>query len=98
MGGGDPGRLKREGEGCFRLGRLKLSVPAELLSSMFEDLENHQHKEEAILFPAMIAGMGTVLRHPNARMMQDHEDLGELLAFLADLTDNFVPPDGACST
>lgn len=71
---------------------------AELLSNMFEDLEDHQHKEEAILFPAMIAGMGPVLRHPIARMMQDHEELGELLAFLADLTDDFVPPDGACST
>lgn len=71
---------------------------AELLSSMFEDLEDHQHKEEAILFPAMIAGMGTVLRDPIARMMQDHEDLGELLAFMADLTDDFVPPEGACST
>ena len=46
----------------------------------------------------MIAGMGTVLRHPIARMMQDHEELGELLAFLADLTDDFVPPEGACST
>lgn len=71
---------------------------AELLSNMFEDLEDHQHKEEAILFPAMIAGMGAVLRDPVARMMRDHEELGVLLGFMADLTDDFVAPEGACST
>lgn len=71
---------------------------AELLSNMFEDLEDHQHKEEAILFPAMIAGMGPVLRDPIARMMRDHEELGDLLAFMAELTDDFVAPEGACGT
>lgn len=70
----------------------------DLLSRMFEDLEDHQHKEEAVLFPAMINGMGPVLRHPIARMMQDHVELGELLAFMADLTDDFVLPEGACGT
>lgn len=69
-----------------------------LLSDMFEDLEDHQHKEEAVLFPAMINGMGPALRGPIARMMQDHEALGELLAFMADLTDDFVAPEGACAT
>ena len=69
-----------------------------LLSDMFEDLEDHQHKEEAVLFPAMINGMGPALRGPIARMMQDHEELGELLAFMADLTDDFVAPVGACAT
>ena len=71
---------------------------ANLLSDMFEDLEDHQHKEEAVLFPAMIRGMGQVLRDPIARMMQDHEDLGALLAFMAELTDDFVAPEGACAT
>jgi regulator of cell morphogenesis and NO signaling len=69
-----------------------------LLSDMFEDLEDHQHKEEAVVFPAMINGMGPALRGPIARMMQDHEELGELLAFMADLTDDFVAPVGACAT
>lgn len=71
---------------------------AELLSNMFEDLEDHQHKEEAVLFPAMIGGMSPVMRDPVARMMQDHEELGELLDFMADLTDDFVAPEGACAT
>ena len=33
----------------------------DLLSRLFEDLEDHQHKEEAVLFPAMIKGIGPVL-------------------------------------
>lgn len=71
---------------------------AELLSSLFEDLEDHQHREEAVLFPAIIAGTGPVLRDPIRRMMREHQELGELLASIADLTDDFVTPDGACST
>ena len=69
-----------------------------LLSEMFEDLEDHQHKEEAVLFPAMINGVGPGLRYPIAQMMRDHVELGELLAFMADLTDDFVAPEGACAT
>lgn len=69
-----------------------------LLSDMFEDLEDHQHKEEAVLFPAMLNGIGPVLRGPISRMMEDHEELGALLAFMADLTDDYVPPEGACAT
>ncbi len=71
---------------------------ANLLSDMFEDLEDHQHKEEAVLFPAMLKGVGPVLRGPITRMMEDHEELGALLAFMADLTDDFVAPEGACAT
>ena len=33
----------------------------DLLFRMFEDLEDHQHKEETVLFPAMIKGIGPVL-------------------------------------
>lgn len=33
----------------------------DLLSCLFEDLEDHQHKEEAVLFPALIKGIGPVL-------------------------------------
>jgi len=47
---------------------------ADLLSDMFEDMEDHQHKEEVVVFPAMINGMGPAVRHPIARMMQDYEN------------------------
>lgn len=71
---------------------------ANLLSDLFEDLEDHQHKEEAVLFPAMIKGLGPVLRDPIARSMLDHDELGELLDFMAELTDDFVAPEGACAS
>ena len=71
---------------------------ANLLSDMFEDLEDHQHKEEAVLFPAMLKGIGQALRGPITQMMEDHEELGALLAFMADLTEDFVVPEGACAT
>lgn len=66
-----------------------------LLSGMFDDLEDHLHKEEAVLFPAMINGGGPALRRPVIQMMRDHEELGELLDFMADITDHFTPPRGA---
>lgn len=31
-------------------------------------------------------------------MMRDHEELGELLDFMADIADDFTPPEGACAT
>jgi regulator of cell morphogenesis and NO signaling len=68
-----------------------------LLSGMFEDLEVHQHTEEAVLFPAMANGVET-LHHPVARMMRDHAELGELLDFMADITDDLTPPQDACAT
>ncbi|WP_339930242.1 iron-sulfur cluster repair di-iron protein [uncultured Brevundimonas sp.] len=71
---------------------------AELLTLMFDDLEDHQHKEEAVLFPAMVHGGTPTLRYPIAQMMQEHVELGEQLAFMADLTDDFTPPEGACNT
>lgn len=71
---------------------------AELLTLMFDDLEDHQHKEEAVLFPAMIHGGTPTLRYPIAQMMREHVELGEQLAFMADLTDDFTPPQGACNT
>jgi regulator of cell morphogenesis and NO signaling len=70
----------------------------DLLCDMFEDLEDHQHKEEAVLFPAMARGVGSVLRDPIARMMHDHHELGALLALMAVLTDDFIAPASACDT
>ena len=67
-----------------------------LLSSMFEDLEDHLDQEEAVLFPAMMKGVGRALRRQVSRMMRDHEQLGELLDFMADITDDLTPPEGAC--
>ena len=71
---------------------------AELLSNMFEDLEDHQHKEEAILFPIMLNGGEPSLHQPIARMLQDHVELIDALDLMADLTGDFAPPADACGS
>ncbi|OYW83562.1 MAG: iron-sulfur cluster repair di-iron protein [Asticcacaulis sp. 32-58-5] len=69
----------------------------DLLAIMAHELDEHQAIEEQMLFPAMGSGQYD-LTHPVARMMSDHEDLGAQLETLAELTTDFVPPDGACTT
>lgn len=70
----------------------------DLLALMFDDLEQHQQKEEAVLFPMMLNGGGPMLRFPIERMIMEHDELGEQLAAMADMTADFLPPDGACAT
>jgi len=69
----------------------------DLLAIMAHELDEHQAIEEQVLFPAMTGGHYD-LTHPVARMMSDHEDLGEQLETLARLTTDFIPPPGACTT
>ena len=69
----------------------------DLLAIMAHELDEHQVIEEQMLFPAMLGGHYD-LTHPVARMMSDHEDLGEQLETLARMTTDFVPPHGACTT
>ena len=69
----------------------------DLLAIMAHELDEHQAIEEQMLFPAMVSGHYD-LTHPVARMMSDHEDLGEQLETLAQLTTDFTPPEGACTT
>lgn len=71
---------------------------ADHLSLMADDLEDHQQKEEAVLFPAMLSGGGPMLRFPIARMMAEHVEVGAQLETLARLTTDFEPPEGACTT
>lgn len=69
----------------------------DLLAIMAHELDEHQAIEEQMLFPAMLTGHYD-LTHPVARMMSDHEDLSEQLETLAQLTTDFTPPEGACTT
>lgn len=71
---------------------------AECLQALLEHLEGHQHKEEAVLFPAMLAGGHPAIGFPIARMADEHEDLHRQLKALALLADGFTPPDDACGT
>lgn len=71
---------------------------ADHLALIFDDLQGHQRKEEAVLFPMMRQGGGPMIGFPIARMQAEHVDVVEQLEELARLTTNFVPPRGACTT
>lgn len=71
---------------------------SDLLEQIWLELMAHQQKEEAILFPMMRAGGAPMIRGPIARMMAEHEEVGEQLAELAAITTDFSPPQGACTT
>ncbi len=71
---------------------------ADHLALILDDLQGHQHKEEAVLFPMMLQGGGAMIRFPIERMLAEHVDVGEQLDELARLTTDFAPPPGACTT
>ncbi|MBT9445200.1 MAG: iron-sulfur cluster repair protein YtfE [Hyphomonadaceae bacterium] len=62
------------------------------------ELEDHMMKEEAVLFPILTSGRGAMAGMPISRMRAEHLEHGERLERLAQLTNAFAPPDGACTT
>jgi regulator of cell morphogenesis and NO signaling len=68
---------------------------ADHLAAMAQDLEHHQQKEEAVLFPLMLASGGPMLRFPIARMNAKHEGVERWLAVLSSLTNGLAAPAGA---
>jgi regulator of cell morphogenesis and NO signaling len=87
--------------------RPQLVELAQVFNAFKLELESHMHKEEAMLFPmcrqleraqtAQRFHCGTV-QNPIAVMVQEHEDAGEALRRMRELTDDFTPPDDACNT
>ena len=61
-------------------------------------LEDHMLKEEMILFPMILRGQVSAASGPVAVMLREHNDAGEALAQLRELTDGYTVPDGACNT
>ncbi len=71
------------------------------------DLEPHLMKEERVLFP-MIRELDDAtslpgfhcgsLANPISAMAFEHDQAGELLASLRQLTDDYTPPDDACGS
>ena len=83
----------------------ELATVRRLVLELSADLEPHMLKEEAVLFPAIIAvadgqrqlPFGTV-RNPVRMMMLEHDRAGELLAELRATTAEYeVPADGCAS-
>lgn len=73
-----------------------------------EELLEHMHKEDHVLFPVIVAlEAGTPLPVPNAgtwlplpvRVMEaEHESAGQALATMRRLTGDYTPPEWACPT
>lgn len=75
----------------------------EVFEPMMMELVQHMRKEEDVLFPAiqaMASGepAGIPLDGAIATMLEEHDEAGQALARLRELTDGFAPPEGACNT
>lgn len=79
----------------------------EVFSAMFLELDSHMRKEEEILFPAIRAIFSDPpadlefpgsIDHPVDQMMHEHEETGQALEKLRELTNDFTPPAEACNT
>lgn len=71
---------------------------AEHLENMYQELESHMLKEEQILFPMLLRGMGSQAGGPISVMRFEHDQHGDALAHLAGLTNDIQPPVNACNT
>jgi len=83
----------------------------QLVAAVKEEMGLHMHKEEAVLFPRIkelekFAGHEhgdiklsvTYLQAPITMMEQEHDHAGALLAEIRLLSDNYTPPQDACTT
>lgn len=76
----------------------RLSGLARVLRLLTEDLMDHMKKEEEVLFPWILTGRGELATSPVHAMLLEHDDAGRMLDEIRVLTDEFVPPPGACAT
>jgi regulator of cell morphogenesis and NO signaling len=82
---------------------------ARVTVELCDDLEPHMRREELVLFPmirSLATGEGEVpmthcgggLQHPIARMVAEHENTGEILGRLRQLTNGYEVPADGCAT
>ena len=67
------------------------------------ELTSHMMKEEQILFPAIVAlsqgqQLTMTLDGPISCMVHEHEEVGNALARMRDLSNGYQPPAEACNT
>jgi len=68
------------------------------LRRMRDAVEGHLEKEEQILFPLLLAGRGAMAHMPIRVMSEEHEDHGQNLRRLHQLTAEFTLPEEACAS
>ena len=67
-----------------------------LLQHMRQDLLEHMYKEERVLFPMILNGMGARAAMPISVMMREHEIHREAMVQLLALSHKLTPPPDAC--
>jgi regulator of cell morphogenesis and NO signaling len=68
---------------------------ANLLTLLFDTLEDHQSNEEDNLYPAIINSPQHTLRYPVSRAIMEHDEISDQLDTLARLTENYTAQKGA---
>ncbi len=82
-----------------------------LFHSIADELKTHMHKEEMILFPHIKelaiakrnntkvapSPFGTI-QNPINMMEAEHDGAGDIIKQITKLSNNFIPPEGACNT
>ena len=74
---------------------------AELLTvylALKAELQQHMKKEEQVLFPMIRQGRGAAANVPVSVMMHEHDSAGHALSRLRTLTNDYQPPEEACTT
>jgi regulator of cell morphogenesis and NO signaling len=71
---------------------------ADQLSAMQQALESHMQKEEQVLFPLLTSAAHVSPAAPISVLRMEHDEHGEALQRVADLTGNLQLPAGACNT
>jgi len=71
---------------------------ADHLVVMHQELESHMQKEEQILFPMLARGLGTMAGGPITVMRMEHDEHGQALQRLGELTNDITLPRAACNT
>ena len=69
-----------------------------VLTELSVELESHMMKEERVLFPMALQGMGQGAAMPVRMMMLEHDDHADTLTRLRELTDDFTAPPHACGS
>ncbi|MFH7587718.1 iron-sulfur cluster repair protein YtfE [Oceanimonas smirnovii] len=71
---------------------------ADHLAEMRQELESHMQKEEQILFPMLRRGLFMQATGPISVMRLEHDDHGQALARLLELTEHLSLPADACAS
>lgn len=68
------------------------------LRFLMTEMENHMQKEEQLLFPMINRGQGKMAMMPVECMKNEHLEHGKNLERLRELANQFIVPEGACTT